>query len=553
MLATILLPDPSILRIGSLTFRKDGLFVEIQTYQPFAICPDCLTSSRRVHSHYVRMVADLPSSGHRIVLSITVRRFFCDHPGCARRTFTERIPSVVDHYARKTRRLLEVQRKFGFSTGGEPGARLASVLSFPTSPDSLLRLIRSLPETPIENPLYLGVDDWALRKHLNYGTILVDLSTHKPIDLLPDRETKTLANWLKEHPGIKVVSRDRSSAYIEAIKQGAPNAIQVADRWHLLHNMVETIEKALTRRYKDVKAAYKKASPIEESPLEPESPPVIDQCTDNNLHRTPTQYEIRRQQIREKHQIQFEEVRALRQQGAGIREIQRRLHMSREKIRKYLQNDAPPEYRRKKMPTILDPYWNHIQKRWAEGSRNAIDLWREIQKMGYPGCYASMARQVRSLRRVMPRNQKQAKPIKPTSKPKKPEIRPLSPRQTAWVFVRKKDDLSAEQLSLLSVLLNETLEFTRLYELTQQFWRIVSDKKKEQLGKWMVAAQESGIAELRYFVKSLQKDLAAVEAALTYTWSNGPVEGQNNRLKMIKRQMYGRANFDLLRLRVLYS
>ena len=140
-----------------------------------------------------------------------------------------------------------------------------------------------------------------------------------------------------------------------------------------------------------------------------------------------TQLEIRKQQIREKHQIQFDEVRALYQQGAGIREIQRRLHISREKIRKYLQNDLPPEYRRKKMPSILDPYWDHIQKRWVDGSRNAVELWHEIQEMGFTGCFLTLARQVRVLRKTMPRTQKHVKPGKQPTKKQTPETRPLSP------------------------------------------------------------------------------------------------------------------------------
>jgi transposase len=460
---------------------------------------------------------------------------------------------VVDHYARKTKRLLEVQQKFSLSTGGEVGARLASLLSFPASPDTLLRMIRSFPEGPMNNPLYLGVDDWAFRKRLKYGTILVDLATHKPIELLPDRETKTLANWLRNHPGILVISRDRSSAYIEAINQGAPDSIQVADRWHLLHNLVETIERVLTRRYKEVKSANKSLLLNEESSPELETEVGQDQSEDRNPLQPSSQYDRRKQQVREKHQVQFDEIRELHRQGAGIREISRRLHVSREKVRKYLQNDTPPEYRRKKMATILDPYWEHIQDRWANGSRNAMELWLEIREMGYPGCYMSLAREVRSLRRVMPRKTKHAKQKKQIQKTSQPEALPLSPRQTAWVFVRKKEELSERQVSLLDSLLAISEDFQRLYKLAQQFWSIIGERKKEQLREWMISATESGIIELRNFVKSLQKDLAAVEASLTYEWSNGPVEGQNNRLKMIKRQMYGRANFDLLRLRVLYS
>jgi transposase len=180
----------------------------------------------------------------------------------------------------------------------------------------------------MNNPLYLGVDDRAFRKRLKYRMILVDLATHKPIELLPDRETKTFANWLRNHPGILVISRDRSSAYIEAINQGAPDTIQVADRWYLLHNLVQTIERVLTRRYKEVKSAYQSLLLNEEASPELEPEAGLDQSEDRNPLQPSSQYDRRRQQVREKHQVQFDEIRELHRQGAGIREISRRLHGS---------------------------------------------------------------------------------------------------------------------------------------------------------------------------------------------------------------------------------
>jgi len=553
MIASILLPDPSNLRINTAKFENDKFILEITTIQRGSRCPDCHESSMRVHSCYTRIVADLPSGGYRIILELTVRRFFCDNENCQRRTFTERLPTVVDHYGRKTIRLLEAQRRIGFTTGGEVAARLSANLAFPASPDTYLRLIRAFHEPESYTPEFLGVDDWAFRKRISYGTILVDLQTHKPIELLPDRETDTLANWLRNHPGVNVISRDRANYYIEAINQEAPHAIQVADRWHLLHNLVEAVERVLTRRYKDLQSAFQYEAHSDEILDLKELDPHSDEQISDFSPKPANLYEIRKQQVREKHQIQFEEIRRLSSQGAGIREIGRTLHMSREKIRKYLSNNCPPEYKRRKTPSILDPFWEHIEKRWKEGCRNATTLYHEIKGMGYPGCYGSMSRKVRRLRQTMPRQTKSKRYKRNIPKVSPSTVRPFSSKQTAWLFVRKKDALNPDQCAYLDRLLETSDDFKRLYELSQQFWDIVKEKRRWDFPDWLLKAKSCGLAELRNFALGLQKDIAAVEAALTHEWSNGPVEGQNNRLKTIKRQMYGRANFDLLRLRVLYS
>jgi transposase len=212
MNASILLPDPSILRIIELRQTKEQITLCILVTQSMAKCPDCHKPSSKVHSRYCRNVVDLPAGGFRMVLQITARRFFCSNESCPRKTFTERIPTVVNHYARKTKRLIEAHRKVGFTSGGEVGSRLTLILALPTSPDTLLRLIRSFREPKVVTPAYLGIDDWAFRKNLTYETILVDLETHRPIDLLPDRTTNTLSDWFDDHPGVQIVSRDRSGA-----------------------------------------------------------------------------------------------------------------------------------------------------------------------------------------------------------------------------------------------------------------------------------------------------------------------------------------------------
>ena len=551
----ILLPDPALFEVTSYSLEAKVLTLEVRTVRADAKCPDCHQLSNRIHSRYERTVRDLPMAGFTVVLHVCVRRFFCDNPSCPRCTFTERLSGIIESYARRTNRMIASQREVGFIAGGEAGAKIIRNLALPTSPDTLIRLVRYTDIGEKPTPKVLGIDDWALRRGHSYGTIFVDLETHRPVDLLPDRSTETVKQWLLEHPGIEIISRDRSSSYIEAINTGAPNAIQVAARWHLLHNLLEAIERVLNRRYKVCQEAFQKISEEEkdtEKPAEEMTKEGPEQVT--TPEKQPTRYEQQRQYMREKRQAQLDEVHRLQDEGYSIRAIGQTLHMSRRKVRKYLANSQPPEYKRRRQKTMLTPYWSYLEQRWTEDHRNGMELWKEIREMGYPGTYQSMARQLVSLRKRMPREKKRNPARKQQCRPPtSTHIRPFSARQTAWLFVRNHDEIEGEKSRYFDQLLEISEDFQRLYSLVQQFWKIVGERKQDQLDEWLKSAKHSGIVELRYFAQGLEKDLQAVEAALIYEWSNGPTEGHNNRLKMIKRQMYGRANFDLLKQRVLYS
>jgi transposase len=492
-----------------------------------------------------------------VILHVCVQRFFCDNGNCPRCTFTERMPGNIETYARRTNRLVNSQREVGFVAGGEAGSKLTRNLALPTSPDTLIRLVRYTVIQGSPTPKILGIDDWALRKGHSYGTILVDLETHRPIELLPDRSADTVRKWLMEHPGVEIISRDRASAYIEAINAGAPRAIQIADRWHLLHNLVETIERTLNRRYALLQEAFRKSCEANEA-----SGNVVEVCQQaESVPPKPSEKrltctELQRQHIREKHQAQFDEIRRLHdEEGLGIRAICRRLHVGREKVRKNLANDEPPECRRRKQRTILTPYWAYLEQCWTAGQRNGMVLWKEIKAMGFTGTYQSMARELVPLRKKMPKEKRHCSVQKqPNQKATAAEkVRPFSARQTAWLFVKKHDQLEGEKARYFNQLLATSAEFQRLHLLVQQFWSMVCEQKRDQLQTWLNQAKLAGIVEMKNFAQGLEKDFQAVEAALTYSWSNGPTEGHNNRLKMIKRQMYGRAKFDLFRKRVLYS
>jgi len=237
-----LLPDPTCLHLQLLDASTTTIILVVTTTSEETECPLCHRRSSRIHSRYMRQIADLPWMGCAVRLQLHVRRFFCSNPACGRQIFTERLPNVVAPYARHTTRLTAVLTLIGFALGGEAGKRLASGMSLVTSPDSLLRLVRARPEEAVSTPRVLGVDDFSFCKRKTYGTILLDLERRIPIDLLPDREAATLEKWLKEHAGVEIISRDRGGPYAEGARKGAPEAQQVADRWHLLSNLSETMK-----------------------------------------------------------------------------------------------------------------------------------------------------------------------------------------------------------------------------------------------------------------------------------------------------------------------
>ena len=245
MIENVLLPDKAKLCLDKIEIGEESILLSVSSNNPMSLCPSCGMPSDHVHSHYQRCLGDLPLVGFTVYLDMNVRRFFCDNNDCKQSIFTERIPYMLASYARRTNRLASQQRQVAFALGGEAGASLLAIMGMAVSPDTLIRLIRKTPEAEIETPKVLGIDDWAKHKGQSYGTILVDLEKHRAIDLLPERSTELLATWLKEHPGVEVISRDRGAEYIKGATEGAPGAIQVADRWHLLSNLTQQSDSAI--------------------------------------------------------------------------------------------------------------------------------------------------------------------------------------------------------------------------------------------------------------------------------------------------------------------
>ena len=306
MLTELLLPDSSDLRLDAVCVDRDekGMTVVVTPVRPEAKCPVRSQASRGIHSRYRRSLADLPCAGVPMHLRLEVRKFFCLNQSCHRRVFAQRLPGVVGPSGRRTLRLANEQRQIGLELGGEAGARVARHLGMGTSPDTLLRLIRRNPVPAAVTPRALGLDDWAKRKAHTYGTILVDLEEHRVIDLLPDRSPETLAQWLHNHPGVEVISRDRAGAYAVGASRGAPHAIQVADRFHLLSNLREALERLLSRN----QAALYEAAKLEPATLPSEvareqqevmQPPEADVAEDTAIQKGPSSPAMEAEAMRE--------------------------------------------------------------------------------------------------------------------------------------------------------------------------------------------------------------------------------------------------------------
>jgi transposase len=493
-----------------------------------ADCPLCGRPSARVHSRYRRLLADLPWHGRIVELQVDVRRFRCANEACHRRIFAERLPAVAAVKARRTVRLREAQRHIGLALGGEPGARLARRLARPVSGDTLLRLIRAIHPEPPAGPRVLGVDDWAWRRGQRYGTILCDLERRRVIDLLPDRQAETLAAWLERHPGVEVVSRDRAGAYADGIRQGAPQAVQVADRWHLLRNGSDALRQVLDRH----PAQLRQAACAVTAELDAAAPPPEP--------RPPTKLEQGQRDRHAKRQARFAEIARLHRQGMGARAIARTLGLARNTVRRWLRRGQAPTWHKGRRPSIVDPYAAHLRRRWREGCHNAAQLWREIRAQGFPG-------QAVIVRRWVARLRAGDTAAMPTASAR-PVWRLPSSRQAARLLLTDAESLDDTERAFVDALTAASPEIRATQELAGTFAGLIKARDPAGLEPWLEAARGSA---LRDFADGLRRDLPAVRAALTLAWSTGPVEGHITRLKLLKRQMYGRAKFDLLRQRVL--
>jgi transposase len=404
-------------------------------------------------------------------------------------------------------------------------------------------LIRAAPLPVCPTPTVLGVDDWAFRKGHTYGTVLIDLERRQRITLLPDREADTLATWLEEHPGVEVVARDRSGAYAEGARRGAPQAEQV--RFHLVQNLAAVLETVFTAHVAELRT-------VEQATLDANLGQAV---RPGPSHREASQ-RAKADERRERRLARYQQVWALHRDGWSGEAISRHLGIGRSTVVRYLRHETFPERRGRSDAgrSRLDRWKPIILERWNAGCRHSRRLFREIQRHGYRGSYPTLARYTQRLRQaqegVARRRASRERSLPPVADPQR---RPLTPRNAAWLVLRHSENLTTAETDQLNRLRIQHAALTEAITLAEEFVAMIRAGLPERFDPWLAQAQDSALPAFRNFARKLDSDNDAVRAAMTLPWSTGQVEGQINRLKMIKRQMFGRANFDLLNRRFMLA
>ncbi|MGW1553043.1 ISL3 family transposase [Streptomyces sp. NPDC002346] len=488
-------------------------------------CPDCRKQARRVHRSYQRTLDERPLGSRPVVVRLRVRRYFCDRKRCSRKTFVEQVPGLTERHRRSSTGLTGWLRSIAAELGGRPAARLCRRLRLVAGRTRLLRLLAA---PPVEGraPRVLGVDEFAFRKGCTYGTVLVDVEAGRVVDVLPDRTSETFAAWLKDHPGAEIICRDRATAYTKAVKEAAPDALEVADRWHLLQNLSAAVEKTCHQHRNCLrKHTEQEAEPSVPAPVPMELPVP----------------ELPRTQIIERTRHRFEDDHRLVEKGWTISAIGRRLNLDRKTVRRFRDTDLDEllaTARDRRPNGVLEPFKAYLNTRFTETQCQASGtlLFQEIRERGYRGSRQVVRKHLAALRAG-------------TAEPVRADI--PSPRKiTSWIM-RPCDTLTESQDKRLLEVRLACPDITRACDLARTFADLVRYRRGHLLLEWIRQAEQDAPKPMQGFASFLRQDLDAVTAGLTLLWSSGVVEGHVNRVKTLKRAMYGRASFELLRARIL--
>jgi len=556
------LPHLKGLRFDHVEIVERHITLTVTAVRATAACPLCQQRSTTVRSTYTRTVADLPWAGMTVSLQVQTRRFACPVASCERKIFCERLTPFVAVYGRRTHDVRAALRRIVRALGGKAGARLARHQGIGVSRMTLLRLVHADPAAEMEAPRVIGIDDWSRRRGRRYGSIVVDLERHRTIDLLPDRTAETFAIWLRAHPGVEIISRDRGGAYADGARQGAPHATQTADRWHLLANMRAAVEGVLTREQGSVRAAAAvlRVPPVGDSTVAARRAKGAETPVLASAGRPPVP-SPRRTRLQEEHdarrarrQARYEEVLALHHEGLGQRAIARILGVGRHTIRTFLRTGACPARRaRTTGATILTPFEPYLRERWDAGCQHVPTLWAELRARGFTGSIRTVRGQVARWRAEPARRGPQPTHVlhKRAPTPAPPAVRTFSVRQATWFMLREPADLDVEEQAYLGELLRVCPPAATACRLARAFFALVRAREAAALDGWLVEAVRSDLPEMSGFALGIKRDRTAVDAGLTLEWSQGQTEGFVNKLKTLKRQMFGRAGRALLRERML--
>jgi transposase len=495
-----------------------------------------------VHGRYERMLRDSPLAGTPVVIRLTVRRFICDVAACARRTFAEQVPGLTTPHARYSPPLRCALTAIAVALAGRAGARLAGALGMTTGRDTLLNLLRAVPDPQPGIVEVLGIDDFALRRGHVYGTVLLDMATGRPVDVLPGRDAEPVADWLRAHPGVRIVCRDRAGAYAVAARDGAPDAVQCADRWHLWHNLAEHVQRTVARHHGCLKQATSRASAGTTSAASPvTATPEPPTAAEGGDQPAAAQESVLMARIRQR----YAAIQSMQAGGHGLREIARQLTLDRKTVRRFAQATSADDLIAKALDrdTLLDTHKPYLHQRWNQGCRDVTVLHAELQQRGYRGSSRTLYRYLQPLRTQNP--DQAATPVQPTP----PKIRHV----TTWLL-RRPDDLTDTEQATLADIRGACPHLDRLSGHITAFAKMMVHRTgADTLDTWLAAIEADDIPELHTFARGIRQDYTAVRNGLSLPHNSGACEGNVNKLKTIKRQMYGRASFSLLRKRILLN
>lgn len=524
----VFFPHLTELVVEEVTDRGGYVLVRARTGGGSARCPGCGTSSDRLHGHYRRLLQDLPAGGRQVLINLSVRRLRCRHRMCEVRTFAEPIAGLAGRHARNTAPLRRMLERLALALAARAGSRLLAVLGVTVSRDTLIRLVRALPDPQVGPVTVLGVDDWAKRRGHSYATILVDMRTHRPIDVLDDRQAVTFATWLREHPGAQVICRDRAGNYAEGARVGAPEATQVADRWHIWANLCKAVEATVRAHRADLKepraAIPEPEAVVKTAPLQAEPRPQA-----RTAIRT-----------RERHAA----VHELIGQGWTINAISQHLNLDRKTVRKF--RDAATAEQlihgvRSGRSRSFGQFVPYLRRRVTEDKvLNAARLYAELRALGYRGSLRTVRRYVEPLRAAL---------TTPQLPPPPPTVREV----TRWI-TSHPDHLTDDEKDHLATILDRSPGLATLDQHITTFAQMMTQRTgTRDLKSWLTSLEADELPHLRSFANGIERDLDAVTNGLSMPYSSGAVEGTVTKIKALKRSRYGRANLDLLRKITLCS
>ena len=528
------LTSPSVKADLSVLYSPNDLFVEqvefedMRTYHvyaqcslPYGVCPYCGCVSHRVHSRYHRTITDLSILGYPVIITFGARKFFCHNPYCRRKTFAEQPGDEVFRYRRRTRRCEMVVTQHGLKCSSESARKLLSAIGVCLSGDTILRDIHRMSVPERCEVKEIGVDDWAFRKGVTYGSIIVSLETESVIDLLGDRDVGSFQTWLDGHSQVAVVSRDRSTDYTAAIAATGRNITEVADRFHLNMNMSGCVTKVIGSHYDEYRSAIR--------PEEVQETSKVDS-----------------------RQVMFNEVKELQVEGLNIAQISKRLDIARQTVRKYMGWDTLPKRASKeRLPYYL--YDAYVEEEYRHG-KDLRKIFLEIREEGFPGSLTPFYDHYSYLSDGH-RGYRSRYAVEKMKNAPRSDREPLLPiRQIAHIVdksIRKKKMVQAEVTLVEKMMLYGW--FRDIYDAAASFYATIMGDDVNDLDTWLEKYGKSPIQELRSFAYGIRMDLKAVRNAIALDTSNGIVEGFVNKLKAVKRVMYGRASLDLLKRKMVFN